>query len=92
MDSFVIEVALHRIGDMVLAAFPFEVLADTALVLKRHRQGAVVVTVANGYQGYLPRAYEYDRGGYEATAASTHFAPGTMDRLLERVMAGMDRL
>ena len=91
-DSFVIEVDLHRVGDLVLAAFPFEVLADTALVLKRHRPGVVVVTTANGYQGYLPKAYEYERGGYEATADSTHLVPGTMDRLLELVIAGMDRL
>jgi hypothetical protein len=91
-DSFVIEVAIHRIGDVVLVGFPFEVLSDTALVLKQHRPGVVVVTIANGYQGYLPKAYEYDRGGYEATAESTHFEPGTADRLLERVMAEMDRL
>lgn len=91
-DRFAIEVAIHRIGDTVLVAFPFEVLSEVALTLKRYRPGVVVVSVANGYQGYLPQAHEYGRGGYEATPESTHFVPGTMDRLLDLVREELDRI
>ena len=91
-DRFVVEVAIHRIGDTVLVAFPFEVLSEVALTLKRSHPGAVVVSAANGYQGYLPQGYEYDRGGYEATPESTHLEPGTMDRLLAQVREELDRI
>ncbi len=91
-DRFTVEVAIHRIGDTVLVAFPFEVLSEVALTLKRSHPGVVVVSVANGYQGYLPHAHEYARGGYEATPESTHFEPGTMDRLLDRVREELDRI
>jgi neutral ceramidase len=90
-DRFFIDIGIWWIGSTALVAFPFEVLADTALVLKKACPGAVVVSVANGYQGYLPRAYEYARGGYEATAESTHFEPGTMDALMERVVEELRR-
>lgn len=91
-DRFTIEVAIHRIGDVILVAFPFEMLCEAALVLKLSHPGAVLVSVANGYQGYLPFAYEYDRGGYEASPESTHFEPGTLDRLLELVRKELDRI
>ena len=31
--------------------------------------------------------HEYDRVGYEATESSTHFAPGTADRILETILS-----
>jgi len=65
---------------------PFEVLSEISLRLKAAFSQTVLVSIANGYEGYLPFAYEYDRGGYEATADSTHFEPGTADRLVEKVL------
>lgn len=80
-----IRVQLLRLGQTVLVGMPFEVLSEIALRLKRAHPGAVLVSCCGGYQGYLPLAHEYPRGGYEASAASTHFAAGTADRLLEAI-------
>lgn len=91
-DRFTIEVAIHRVGDVILVAFPFEMLSEAALNLKLYNPGVVLVSVANGYQGYLPFAYEYERGGYEASPESTHFEPGTLDRLLDLVRKELDRI
>ncbi|NKB70973.1 MAG: hypothetical protein GKR89_28205 [Candidatus Latescibacteria bacterium] len=52
---------------------------------------SVMVTCCGGYQGYLPLTYEYDRGGYEATESSTHFAPGTGDRILEAILQHLEK-
>jgi hypothetical protein len=86
---FTIQVQLLRIGETVLVCMPFEVLAEFSLRLKQAHPDVVLVSMANGYEGYLPFAYEYERGGYEATAESTHFEPGTADRLLEKVITGL---
>jgi neutral ceramidase len=85
-DRYAIQAQLLRIGSTVLVALPFEVLAEVGLRLKRSFPETVLVSVANGYEGYLPFAYEYGRGGYEASAESTHFEVGTADRLVERLL------
>lgn len=86
-DRHTVEVQLLRIGETVLVAMPFEVLSEISLKMKRAFPQSVLVSIANGYEGYLPFAYEYERGGYEASAESTHFEIGTADRLLDRVLA-----
>ncbi len=86
-NRFRVEVQLLRIGQTVLVALPFEVLSEISLRIKSAFPQAAVVSVANGYEGYLPLAHEYTRGGYEATVESTHFEPGTADRVLELILS-----
>jgi len=86
-DRFTAQVQLVRIGETVLVCMPFEVLSEFSLRLKRAFPHAVVVSIANGYEGYLPFAYEFERGGYEVTPDTTHFETDTADRLLEKVLA-----
>ncbi|MEW6751265.1 MAG: neutral/alkaline non-lysosomal ceramidase N-terminal domain-containing protein [Candidatus Latescibacterota bacterium] len=74
------------IGRTALVALPFEVLAEIGLRVKERLPEAVLVSCAGGYEGYLPLAHEYERGGYEATDRSAHFTPGTADRLLEVIL------
>jgi len=85
-DRATLEVQLVRVGETVLVGMPFEVLSEISLKLKRAFPQSVLVSIANGYEGYLPLAYEYERGGYEATPDSTHFQIGTADRLLEKAL------
>ena len=58
--------------------------------MKAQFPNSVLVSCAGGYQGYLPLAYEYDRGGYEASEDSTHFVPGTADRLLAAIVEKLE--
>jgi hypothetical protein len=90
-DRFTVQVQFLRVGGVVLVCLPFEVLSEFAVRMKERFPHAVLVSIANGYEGYLPLAYEYERGGYEATADSTHFEIGTTDRLLEKVLAFLER-
>jgi hypothetical protein len=81
-----IPVQFVTIGETVLVSLPFEVLAEISLKMKQQFPNSVLVSCCGGYQGYFPLAYEYDRGGYEASEASTHFSPGTADRTLEIIL------
>ena len=85
-DRFSIPVQFIKIGETVLVGLPFEVLSEFSLKMKARYPNSVLCSCTGGYQGYLPFAYEYDRGGYEATPASTHFVPGTAERLLETTL------
>ena len=86
-----IKVQFIRIGSTVLVGLPFEVLSEISLKMKQRHPEGVLVSCAGGYQGYLPLAYEYDRGGYEASESSTHFVPGTADRVLEVILHKLEK-
>jgi hypothetical protein len=60
-------VQTHRIGDLAVAAMPFEVFAEIGLELK-HRspiQPLMNISIANGSHGYLPTPEQHRLGGYE---------------------------
>jgi hypothetical protein len=70
-----------------MTVLPFEVLSEISLTMKKQFPHSVLVSCANGYQGYLPLEHEFKRGGYEASISAAHFAPGTGDRVLKAVLA-----
>ena len=80
-----------RIGETVFVSLGFEVLAEIGLKMKEQFPNSVMVSCCGGYQGYLPLAYEYDRVGYEATESSTHFVPGTADRILDLILERLEQ-
>ncbi len=66
-DRFSLPLRLLRLGSKVLVGMPFEVLTEIGLRLKRACPNAELISITGGYEGYLPLAKEYRRGGYEAT-------------------------
>ncbi|MGC3967037.1 MAG: hypothetical protein QM775_06590 [Pirellulales bacterium] len=60
-------VQAHRIGDLAVAAMPFEVFAEIGLELKRRSpiQPLMNISIANGSHGYLPTPEQHRLGGYE---------------------------
>ena len=79
-----------RIGELQLVALPFEVLAEFGLRVKEYFPEAIIISYANGYEGYLPFRHDFDAGGYEAQIGSAHFEPGTAERILDVVLRGLD--
>ncbi len=86
-----VEVPLQamRIGDLGIAAIPFEVFAETGLELKQRIPFADAFTIelANGSYGYLPTPEQHRLGGYE-TWLGTNFVQvdatvKIVDKLLE---------
>jgi neutral ceramidase len=58
---------VHRIGDLAIAAMPFEVFAEIGLELKQHSpiHPLMNISIANGSHGYLPTTKQHRLGGYE---------------------------
>jgi len=56
-----------RIGDLGIAAIPFEVFAETGLEIKKKCpfQKTFTIELANGSYGYLPTPEQHELGGYE---------------------------
>ena len=81
-----------RLGPVSMVAFPFEVLAATALRLKSAHPGALLLSCANGYEGYLPTKPDYPAGGYESSPRAAFLVPGAAERLLALAIRAIDRL
>ena len=56
-----------RIGDLGIAAIPFETFSETGLEIKAHSpfKPSFTIELANGGYGYLPTPEQHELGGYE---------------------------
>ncbi len=67
-DTVNIKVQAVRIGDdLAIVAIPCEVFAEIGLEIKERSpfKNTFVITLANGYNGYLPSPEQHALGGYE---------------------------
>jgi hypothetical protein len=94
MHDYPNEVALIlqalRIGDVGVAAIPCEVFVEIGLDLKKNSpwKPSFTISLANGYNGYLPTVEHFQLGGYETWRArssylETNAAPKIYDAVLE---------
>jgi hypothetical protein len=66
-DNIDIVVQALRIGDLGIAAIPFEVFVETGLEIKDKSPftSTFTIGIANGTYGYLPTPEQHELGGYE---------------------------
>jgi hypothetical protein len=66
-DEIAVPIQALRIGDLGIAAIPFEVFTDIGLDIKKRSPfpKAYAVSLANGSYGYLPTPEHHALGGYE---------------------------
>lgn len=66
-DTIQAVIQAFRIGDLGIAAIPFEVFTETGLEIKARSpfQDTFTIELANGSNGYLPTPAQIDLGGYE---------------------------
>jgi hypothetical protein len=64
-----------RIGDLAVTAVPCEVVVEIGLELKQKSpiQPTFTVSLANGYNGYLPTPEHHALGGYETWRAKSSY-------------------
>jgi hypothetical protein len=64
-----------RIGELGIAAMPTETYAETGLAIKQNSvlKPTFIVTLANGYCGYLPTPQQHELGGYTTWLAPSSF-------------------
>jgi hypothetical protein len=64
-----------RIGDLAITAIPCEVFAETGLEIKAKSpfKSTFTISLANGYNGYLPTPAQHRLGGYETWRARSSY-------------------
>ncbi len=70
-----VKLQVHRIGTLSIAAIPCEVFVEIGLDLRQRSpfDQHFTVSLANGYNGYLPRAADHRLGGYETWRARSSY-------------------
>lgn len=89
-----VKLQAHRIGQLSVAAIPCEVFVEIGLELKKETPFArhFTVSLANGYNGYLPTPEHHALGGYETWRARSSYletgaSPKINTALLEMLAA-----
>ncbi len=92
----VIEVPLQvvRIGDLGIAAIPFETFAETGLELKKKGPFAQTFTIelANGSFGYLPTPRQHDLGGYETWLGTNYVERHASEKIVAKLLEMFETL
>ena len=94
-----VKVALQaiRIGDLGICAIPCEVFVEIGLELRKKSllKQTFTISLANGYNGYLPTPEQHQLGGYETWRARSSYlevdAATKIARTLEGLMKEVDK-
>ena len=84
-----VKIQAIRIGDLGLGALPCEVYASTGLDLKQASPFPVtmIISLANGCNGYLPPPDQFELGGYTTwRARSSYLETNAEPRLADRLV------
>jgi hypothetical protein len=74
-DKVPVKLQAHRIGALTIAAVPCEVFVEIGLDLKKTKPLGehFTISLANGYNGYLPTPEHHRLGGYETWRARSSY-------------------
>ena len=74
-DRVPVKLQVHRVGGLTIAAIPCEVFVEIGLDLKRAKplDQHFTISLANGYNGYLPTPEHHALGGYETWRARSSY-------------------
>jgi hypothetical protein len=88
-DTIMFPVQALKIGDITIGGLGGEFFAETGLKLKHQKKDGnyFTITLANGYEGYVPPAHEIEKGGYETwRCRSSHLELGAEDASRNKLM------
>ena len=74
-DTVKVTLQAMRIGDLGIVAIPCEVFTEIGLEIKKKSplKPTCMVSLANGYNGYLPTPAQHELGGYETWRARSSY-------------------
>jgi hypothetical protein len=96
-DRVPVKLQAHRIGALTVAAIPCEVFVEIGLDLKQTKplSDHFTISLANGYNGYLPTPEHHALGGYETWRARSSYlevdAATAITRNLKEMLAEVVR-
>ena len=79
---------VFRIGELGIAAIPFETFAETGLEIKRRSplESTFTVGLANGSFGYLPTPEQHELGGYETWLGTNRVEIEASRKITEKIL------
>jgi neutral ceramidase len=93
-DEVSIPLQVVRIGDLVIAAIPFEVFTQIGLQIKEESPFASTFTIelANDSHGYLPTPEQHMLGGYETWMGTNRVQKDASELITTNILALMESL
>lgn len=94
-DTMPVKLQMHRIGTLSVGAIPCEVFVEIGLRLKKNTPFVrhFTISLANGYNGYLPTEEHHALGGYETwRARSSYLEVGAAEKITTRMEAMLKAL
>ena len=93
-DEVTIPLQTIRIGELSIAAIPFEVFVETGLDIKDQTPFADAFTIelANDQQRYLPTPEQHQLGGYETWLGTCNVQPDASERIKQAILEMMNQL
>ncbi len=91
-DSFKVPLQVMRVGGAAVVAIPCETFTDIGLRIKKDIspfKPTCVVSLANGYYGYLPTPEHHALGGYETWRARSSFLEVEASVKIEKAIGGL---
>ena len=87
-DEVQVPLQVIRVGDLGIAAIPFETFAEIGLELKRRSPLAQTFTIelANGSFGYLPTPEQHRLGGYETWLGTNFVEYGASRKIVDNLL------
>lgn len=87
-DQVDVPVQVLRIGDLGIAAIPFETFAETGLEIKDKSPFSQTFTIelANGAYGYLPTPEQHKLGGYESWLGTNRVEVETSTKIVALIL------
>lgn len=93
-DEMTIMLQVLRVGDLCVAAIPFETFCEIGLELKEKTpfSDAFTIEIANGYNGYLPTPAQHKLGGYETWMGTNRVQKDASDKITAILLNLMKQL
>lgn len=93
-EEFVVPLQAIRIGDLGIAAIPFETFVEIGLEIKDRSpfDDAFTIELANDYRGYLPTPEQHKLGGYETWMGTNRVEFEASVKITETILELMQQL
>jgi hypothetical protein len=93
-DNVEILLQTFRIGDLGVAAIPFEVFTETGMEIKAKSpmDQTFTISLANGWGGYLPTPEQHKVGGYETWLTVNKVEKNASRKIVSELLALFSRL
>jgi neutral ceramidase len=91
-DTVKVPLQVTRVGGLAVVAIPCETFTEVGLEIKKNisvLKTTCVVSLANGYFGYLPTPAQHALGGYETWRARSSFLEVEASPKIEKAISGL---